>query len=123
LFTVEASKRWAKDGITANAVMPGAIRTTGVENLQLSAERIANLESSRNPGNEIVWKSPQQGAATSVLVATHPLLNRIGGRYFEDCNEAGQAIPSIMGGVASYALDPVAASRLWDLSMSELKLS
>jgi NAD(P)-dependent dehydrogenase (short-subunit alcohol dehydrogenase family) len=123
LFAVEASKRWAKDGIFANAVMPGAIRTAGVENLKLSAERIAKLESSRIPGNEIVWKSPQQGAATSVLVATHPLLNHLGGRYFEDCNEACPAVPGIMSGVASYALDPVAATRLWDLSMSELKLS
>ena len=30
----------------------------------------------------------QQGAATTVLVATWPGLEGIGGRYFEDCNEA-----------------------------------
>ena len=29
-------------------------------------------------------------AATSVLLATSPLLDGIGGRYFEDCNEAGR---------------------------------
>lgn len=121
LFAVEATKRWAEDGISANAVMPGAIRTAGVENLQLSAEQVAK-QSSRAPGNEIVWKSPQQGAATSVLVATHPSLNGISGRYFEDCNEAVPAVPGIMRGVASYALDPVSATRLWDLSISELKL-
>lgn len=121
LFAVEATKRWAEDGISANAVMPGAIRTAGVENLQLSAEQIAK-QSSRAPGNEIVWKSPQQGAATSILVATHPCLNGISGRYFEDCNEAAPAVPGLMRGVASYALDPVTAARLWDLSISELKL-
>ncbi|MFD4555354.1 SDR family NAD(P)-dependent oxidoreductase [Streptomyces sp. NPDC058469] len=27
LFAVEAGRRWAADGITANAVMPGGIRT------------------------------------------------------------------------------------------------
>ena len=27
LFAVEATKRWASDGITVNALMPGAIRT------------------------------------------------------------------------------------------------
>ena len=27
LFAVEASKRWGEDGITVNALMPGAIRT------------------------------------------------------------------------------------------------
>lgn len=121
LFAVEATKRWAEDGISANAVMPGAIRTAGVENLQLSAEQIAK-QSSRAPGNEIVWKSPQQGAATSILVATHPCLNGISGRYFEDCNEAAPAVPGLMRGVASYALDSVTAARLWDLSISELKL-
>ena len=31
---------------------------------------------------------PQGTAATSVLLAASPLLDKIGGRYFEDCNEA-----------------------------------
>ena len=53
LLAVEATKRWAEDGISANAVMPGAIRTAGVENLQLSTEQITK-QSSRAPGNEIV---------------------------------------------------------------------
>lgn len=123
LFAVEASKRWAEDGILANAVMPGAIRTEGVQNLKLSAEEVATLESSRTPRNEMVWRSPQQGAATTVLIAVHPLLDGIGGRYFEDCNEAGPAVSGISGGVAPYALDPVTAKRLWDLSMDALKLS
>ena len=30
----------------------------------------------------------EQGAATSVLLAASPLLEGVGGRYFEDCNEA-----------------------------------
>ena len=33
-------------------------------------------------------KTPEQGAATSVLLATSPALDGVGGRYFEDCNEA-----------------------------------
>ena len=64
-----------------------------------------------------VYKTPEQGAATSVFVATSPLLDGVGGRYFEDCN---QAVPYEGGpervGVADYALDPEAAQRLWDLS-------
>jgi hypothetical protein len=36
----------------------------------------------------IGWKTPEQGAATSVLLATSPRLDGIGGRYFEDCNQA-----------------------------------
>ena len=33
-------------------------------------------------------KTPEQGAATSVLLATWPGLRGVGGRYFEDCHEA-----------------------------------
>ena len=63
-------------------------------------------------------KTPAQGAATSVLLATSPDLEGIGGRYFEDCHEA-DVVPEIVDGVSgvrSYALDPVAAEHLWDVS-------
>src|SRR3981081_3809247 len=61
------------------------------------------------------FKTIERGAATSVLVATSPQLEGIGGRYFEDCNEAVvvDASPSATSGVAAYALDPEAAARLW----------
>ena len=41
----------------------------------------------------------------------------VGGRYFADCNEA-EVVPVIRGltGVRDYALDPVAARRLWEVS-------
>ena len=61
-------------------------------------------------------KTIEQGAATSVLLATSPLLEGIGGRYFEDCNEAPivtERPVDFGGGVATYALDPANASRLW----------
>ncbi len=65
----------------------------------------------------LTLKSVEQGAATSVLVATSPLLEGIGGRYFEDCNQgilnSGGGSPN---GVADYALDPDNARRLWELS-------
>ena len=68
-------------------------------------------------------KTPEQGAATSVLVATSPLLDGIGGRYFEDCNEADRlppdfALETTVSGVAGYALDQENAARLWHLSES-----
>ena len=49
-----------------------------------------------------------QGAATSVLLAASPLLDGIGGRYFEDCNESrvvAERPTDFSGGVAPYALD------------------
>jgi hypothetical protein len=55
-----------------------------------------------------------------VLLATSPLLDGIGGRYFEDCNEAGPSLPGTRTGVAAYALDPEAAARLWHVSTDTL---
>jgi hypothetical protein len=67
------------------------------------------------------YKPIEQGAATSVLVATSPQLDGIGGRCFEDCNEAevinsdATDLSDHRNGVAAYALDPANARHLWDL--------
>ena len=117
LFAVEATKRWAGDGITANALMPGGIRT-GLQRY-VSGEELERLRAVAG-GAELKWKTPEQGAATSVLVATSPLLDGIGGRYFEDCDEAETGKLSARNGVAEYALDPEAAARLWQVSVKTL---
>ncbi|MDN3026194.1 SDR family NAD(P)-dependent oxidoreductase [Streptomyces sp. S.PB5] len=109
LFAVEATRRWADDNITANALMPGAIYT----NLQ---RHTAGRGSGRVPAELI--KTVEQGAATSALLATSPLLEGVGGRYFVDCNET-EIVDRRSGslhGVARYAVDPAGARRLWDLS-------
>lgn len=114
LFAVEGSRQWSDDGITINALMPGGIRT----NLQryVSDEDLERLRAAAG-GAGLKWKTPEQGAATSVLVATSPLLDGIGGRYFEDANEARVGELSARTGVAEYALDPEAAARLWQVSL------
>ncbi len=106
LLAVEATRRWADDGILANALNPGAIAT----NLQKHTGGL------KLPPMQ--WKTAQQGAATSVLLAASPLLEGIGGRYFEDCNEAAAVTkrPAGYHGVAAYALDPANAARLWSVS-------
>ena len=119
LFAVEANRRWAADGITANALMPGAIRT----NLQrhITQEDLDRLIAQR--GLSFRYKTAEQGAATSVLLAASPLLAGAGGRYFEDCNEAEvveAGSQSGMRGVAAYALDTVDAARLWEVSVETL---
>jgi NAD(P)-dependent dehydrogenase (short-subunit alcohol dehydrogenase family) len=116
LFAVEATKRWASDGITVNALMPGMIQTTLSRYLaQDELDRlIARIETT------IGWKTPEQGAATSVLLATSPQLEGVGGRYFEDCAEAPALQPPGSQGVAAYALDPEAAVRLWQVSAETL---
>lgn len=119
LFAVEAARRWNEDGITANAVHPGAILETNLSR-HMDPEELANLRSS----GLFRYKTVEQGAATSVLVATSPKLEGIGGRYFEDCNEAhvldSDAPATSTTGVAAYALDSEAAERLWGLSLALL---
>jgi NAD(P)-dependent dehydrogenase (short-subunit alcohol dehydrogenase family) len=116
LFAVAATRRWAGDGITANALHPGAIMT----NLQrhVTAEQ---LEAMRSGSGVQPFKNVEQGAATSVFVATSPLLEGIGGRYFEDSNQAVRNVEGTRTGVADYALDSTTAEALWETSARLIK--
>jgi NAD(P)-dependent dehydrogenase (short-subunit alcohol dehydrogenase family) len=113
LFAVEANRRWADDGITVNALMPGGIST----GLQRHVDMEALLRARRDAGASDVMKNTRQGASTSVLLAVSPLVEGVGGRYFEDCREAtvlsGRAESDGRHGVAPFALDPENATRLW----------
>jgi NAD(P)-dependent dehydrogenase (short-subunit alcohol dehydrogenase family) len=120
LFAVEATRRWADDGITANALMPGGIAT----GLQRYVDMEALLRARREAGASDIQKTTQQGASTSVLLATSPLLEGIGGRYFEDCHEAtvisNRSQSDGRHGVAAFALDADNAARLWTVSQGLL---
>ncbi|MFE9958879.1 SDR family NAD(P)-dependent oxidoreductase [Micromonospora sp. NPDC005299] len=118
LFAVDATRRWADDGIYTNALMPGAIQT----NLQryITEEELERMRA-QSGGGAAHWKNPEQGAATSVLVAASPLVAGVGGRYFEDCQEAGPNQPGTRTGYAPYARDPEAAERLWEVSEEHLR--
>lgn len=111
LFAVEAFRRWQDDGITVNALTPGAILT----NLQRHRGGMSTPPELR--------KTVDEGAATTVFVATSPMLEGIGGRYFVDCNEA-ELVTRRTGtteGVAPYALDPTLAERLWEVSRQAIE--
>lgn len=111
LFAVEATRRWADEGITANSLMPGAIAT-----------RLQRHIGGMTKTPEAMRKTPEQGAATSVLLAVSPLLDGVGGRYFFDNQEAEPVDhrTADMSGVAPYALDAGNARRLWDVSLRHL---
>ncbi|MCW2558161.1 MAG: hypothetical protein JWP55_2125 [Mycobacterium sp.] len=117
LFAVEANRQWASDGITANAVHPGAILETN-----LSRHMPEELLRAVSAANRQGYKTTAQGAATSVMVAASPALAGVGGRYFEDCRQSevippdADDIASHASGVAWYAIDGRNARRLWELS-------
>ena len=116
LFAVGFTRRFASEGISANAVHPGGIMT-GLQKYVPHEEQIkmgwidaAGIQNSR-------FKSTEQGAATSIWAAVAPELDGIGGCYLEDCAIAKPwSDDAPMSGVKPYALDPDKAQRLWLVS-------
>ena len=113
LFAVEATRLWSGEGIHANSLMPGGIMT----NLQKYVPEEVRAQWATVP----TLKTPQQGAATTLVAAVAPEFEGIGGRYLEDGTEAvpiadDAAVEPGSGGVRRWALDPEAARRLWEVS-------
>ena len=114
LFAVELDRRLASRGVRANALHPGGIVTE--LGRHLTNDDIVELMS-RAPGGKMDWKTPEQGAATSVWAATAPELEGKGGLYLDDCQIARERTsPDDPSGYEAYARDPAAARRLWTVS-------
>ncbi|MEV1023179.1 SDR family NAD(P)-dependent oxidoreductase [Streptomyces sp. NPDC050264] len=123
LFTVGA-RRWAADGITANALNPGYILTGLQRHLDADTMRAFGVMDDQGNVKPLpYYKTPEQGAATSVLLAASPLLRGVTGRYFEDNQEARtvQGREDEPGGVAAHARDSQAADRLWEYGTDALR--
>ncbi len=106
LMSLGITNNWASDGITSNALNPGAIAT----GLQRYTGGLRTPEHLR--------KTIEQGASTSVLLAGSPLVGGVSGRYYDDCQEAPVVDERGAGpfkGVARYAVDPQNAFRLWEM--------
>jgi NAD(P)-dependent dehydrogenase (short-subunit alcohol dehydrogenase family) len=112
LFSVALNKRLCASGVTANAVHPGMIITELGRHLDQS-----DIEALQSRASDQMqeFKSIPAGAATSVWAATSPELEGRGGLYLEDC-QVGQAETGANGGYTAYALDSIAADKLWSLS-------
>ncbi|MEU9371825.1 SDR family NAD(P)-dependent oxidoreductase [Streptomyces avermitilis] len=124
LFTVGGARRWADDGIMVNALNPGYILTNLQRHLDDDTMRAFGVMDSEGNLTPLPhYKTPAQGAATSVLLAASPLLNGVTGRYFEDNQEARvvRDDEDQPGGVAAHALDPRAADRLWEYAADAIR--
>lgn len=116
LFAVGYNARFAEHGVTANAVMPGGIMTP-LQRYLPKEEMVAmgwmDAEGNVREG----FKTPEQGASTSVWAAVGEELEGVGGLYLEDCAEAGPwSADNPVKGVMPHAVDPDSADRLWALS-------
>jgi NAD(P)-dependent dehydrogenase (short-subunit alcohol dehydrogenase family) len=117
LFAVGFHERFKTRGVTANSVMPGGIMTPLQRHLPRE-EQIAMgwIDAAGNVAQG--FKTPSQGASTSVWAAVGPELEGIGGFYLENCAQAAPwTRESPFAGVAPHALDPASAERLWAMSV------
>ena len=120
LFAVGLSSKWKDRGILSNAVMPGGILTPLQRHLSRE-EQIGfgwiDENGTPNPG----MKTPEEGASTSVWAALGAELEGVGGKYLENCAEAGPwAAEAPWSGVMPHAIDPAGAERLWAWSEKEI---
>lgn len=80
LFSLELARRLEGSGVSSNALHPGLVNTNIVRNAPEFVRGALKLL-----GN-IVAKTPEQGAATQVYVATNPLVEGVSGAFYLDCN-------------------------------------
>lgn len=119
LFAVHLDRLGASAGVRALAVHPGGIMTPLQRHLPREEMiRFGWIDEAGNVNK--IFKSPAQGASTSVWAATAPLLDGLGGVYCEDCNIAkltdADSPRARYEGVDDHAINTEAAHELWALS-------
>ncbi|HAS10849.1 MAG TPA: oxidoreductase [Acidimicrobiaceae bacterium] len=120
LFAVHLDRLGADHDVRAFAVHPGGIMTELQRHLPVEEMRERGWIDEDGAVNPL-FKSPEQGAATSVWAATSPLLADEGGVYCEDCNISSITDPENPAarflGVDPHAVDAGTAERLWAYSV------
>jgi NAD(P)-dependent dehydrogenase (short-subunit alcohol dehydrogenase family) len=112
LFAVELDRRGREAGQRACAVHPGSIMTP--LGRHITEESLATLQEARAGRPTPEWKTPEQGAATTVWAGFVADADAVGGRYCEDCSVSSVTDdPTSPVGVFPYALDAVTAADLW----------
>ena len=120
LLAVEVTRRWAADGIVANAVNPGGV-ATGLQRhfTQKQKDYLAEAEAA----GVFAYKTVEQGAATTLVAAVAPEFAHTGGHYLDDGREA-HTVPNDAElfenshGVKQWAIDSDTAQKLWAVSLN-----
>ena len=101
LFSYELARRLQTTSVTANALHPGVVSTS------FGAEDPGGLQRLFVPIMRPFMKTPVQGAATSIYLASAPDLEQVTGRYFANSKPKRSSKRSY---------DEAAAARLWQVS-------
>jgi NAD(P)-dependent dehydrogenase (short-subunit alcohol dehydrogenase family) len=117
LFAIGLDTRGAPHDVRAFAVHPGGIMTDLQRYMPEEEKRAMGWIDADGKVDER-FKTPSQGAATSVWCAANAQLDGKGGVYCEDCDIAELVPPDhkAFSGVRPWAIDPVLADKLWSLS-------
>jgi NAD(P)-dependent dehydrogenase (short-subunit alcohol dehydrogenase family) len=101
MFTYELARRLQASSVTANALHPGVVRTS------FGAEDPAVVQRLFIPFLLHFMRTPTQGAATSIHLASAPDLEQVTGSFFANSKTKSSS-------KSSY--DQAAATRLWQVS-------
>lgn len=107
-FARELARRLEGTGVTANSLHPGMIDTGIWRNVPFPF---------KYPIKAIVrgfFKTPEQGAQTSIHLAVSEELNGVSGKYFVDCKEYE---------LNAAAMDMEKAKKVWEFSAETVKLT
>jgi NAD(P)-dependent dehydrogenase (short-subunit alcohol dehydrogenase family) len=100
LFTYELARGLEGSGVTANTLHPGFVRTGIFRQEGLVGWLIRRAA-------DLIALTPEQGARTSIYLASSPVVDGVSGRYFVKEQPAASSPQS---------RDEAAAKRLWQLS-------
>lgn len=106
LFTRSLAQRLVGSGITANSLHPGAVSTS------LGQQNTGMLGKALMTALRPFFRTPAQGAATTLYLCRSDAVRGVSGRYYSNCREARPR---------RWALDDEAAARLWAWSETSLE--
>nr|XP_012223118.1 PREDICTED: retinol dehydrogenase 14 [Linepithema humile] len=101
VFTLELARRLEGSGVTANCLHPGMIDSGIWRNVPIPLSWFVHVIV------KLFFKTPEQGAQTTIHLAVSQELNGISGRYFMDCAEHR---------LSNAVKEPAKGKKLWELS-------
>lgn len=121
LFALGVDLLGREVGVRAFSVHPGGIFTPLQRHLsdeEMAALGWKNPDGTIPPAVQAMFKTPEQGASTTVWAATSPKLDGKGGVYCEDCDIARMAGPDSQRWehAREWIVDDARAERLWAMS-------
>jgi len=104
LFALELANRLEDTTATANSIAPGFVKTNIGRNTNRFLKAVFGVMTG------MIARTVAEGAATQCYVATSPMLNKVSGYFFENCN------PVEIKGNTNYLYNTEMAKRLWRVS-------